>query len=156
MEQKEMTTRPDDNIWKIALALVCIGIVGYGFFYSKNTTTNLAYLVGYNLPLSLFVWLIFYAAVARKRGAKIAGFSFLAIFISMIASGLIGFSQQKKEVKQALTEIQEEYSRIIESSTDSQGLPKRIDKSVDINSKTRGEFSEIERFMKEFMNHMVS
>lgn len=87
MEQKEITMRPDDNIWKIALVLVCIGILAYGFFYSKNTTTNLVYLFGYNLPLALFVWAIFYVAVARKRGGKVAGFSFLAIFISMIASG---------------------------------------------------------------------
>jgi len=156
MERKEITMRPDDNIWKIALALVCIGILAYGFFYSKNTTTNLAYLFGYNLPLALFVWAIFYAAVARKRGGKVAGFSFLAIFISMIASGLIGFSQQKHEAKQALTEIQDQYSALIDSSTDSQGLPKRIDKPIDTTPKARGEFGEMERFMKEFMDQMVS
>src|SRR3989338_6674272 len=119
MEQKEITTKPNDNIWKIALALVCIGILGYGFLYSKNTTADIAFLIGYNLPLALIIWGIFYAAVARKRGAKIGGFSFLAIFICMIASGLIGYSQQKQEAKQALSEIQDQYSKMIESSTDS-------------------------------------
>ena len=156
MEEKETNQRQDDNVWKIALGLVFVAILGYGLFYSRNTTTNLAYLVGYNLPLTLIIWGIFYAAVARKRGAKIAGFSFLAIFISMIASGLIGYSQQKQEAKQALSEIQGQYSELIESSTDAQGIPKRIEKPINTTPKARGEFGEMERFMKEFMDQMAS
>lgn len=131
MEQKETTTRPNDNIWKIALALVCIGILVYGFFYSKNTTANIAFLFGYNLPFALFVWGVFYAAVARKRGGKVAGFSFLAIFISLIVSGLIGFSQQKQDAKQVLIEIRDQYSALIDNSTDSQGLPNSIQQELE-------------------------
>jgi hypothetical protein len=126
MEAKAMQ-QPDNNIWKMALALICIGILGYGFFYSKNTTADLAYLIGFYLPFALIIWGIFYAAVARKRGVKIGGFSFIAIFICMIASGLIGYSWQKKEAKQALSEIQDQYSEIIRSSIDPQGFPKRIE-----------------------------
>ena len=74
----------------------------------------------------------------------------------MIASGLIGYSQQKQEVKQALSEIQDQYSEIIESSTDSQGLPKRIEKPINTTPKARGEFGKMEKFMKEFMDQMVS
>jgi hypothetical protein len=50
------TQQKDDNIWKVALALVCGAILGYGFFYSKNTTSELTFLVGYNLPVSLLIW----------------------------------------------------------------------------------------------------
>ena len=156
MEEKEIMQRPDDNICKIALALVCAAILGYGYLYSKNTITDLTFLIGSNLPLTLIIWGIFYAAVARKHGAKIAGFSFLSIYVCMIASGLIGYSQQKQEAKQALSEIQDQYSKIIESSTDSQGLPKRIEKPINTTLKARGEFGEMERFMKEFMDQMVS
>ena len=156
MEEREVTQQQDDNIWKIALALVCAAILGYGFFYSKNTTSDLAFLIGYNLPSTLLIWGIFYAAVARKRGAKIAGFSFLVIFVSMIASGLVGYSQQKHEAKEALSEIQSQYSELIESLTDAQGFPKRIEKPIDTTPKARGEFGEIERFMKEFMDQMAS
>lgn len=155
MEQETMQ-RSDDNIWKIALALVCVGILSYGFFYSENTTADLAYLIGFNLPLALIIWGIFYAAVARKRGAKIGGFSFLAIFICMIASSLIGHSQQKQEAKQMLSEIQDQYSKMIESTTDSQGLPKRIEKPINTTPKARGEFGEMERFIKDFMVQMTS
>lgn len=155
MEEKENTKRPDDNIWKITLALVCAGILGYGFFYSTNTTDNLAHLIGYSLPLALIIWAVFYAAVARKSGVGIGGFSFIVIFICILASNLIGFSQQKREVKQALSEIQDQYSALIESSTDSQGFPKRIEKPINTTPKARGEFGEMERFMKEFMDQMA-
>ena len=148
--------KKDDDIWKIALALVCAAILGYGIFYSENTTSNIAYLIGYNLPLTLLIWGVFYLAATRKRGAKIAGFSFLAIFISMIASGLIGYSQQKQEAKQALSEIKSQYSELIESSTDEQGLPKRIEKPINTTPKSSGEFGEMERFVKEFMDQVVS
>jgi hypothetical protein len=156
MEEKETMQGSNDNIWKIALALVCVGILGYGFFYSKNTTDDLAYLIGFNFPFTLIIWGIFYVAIARKRGAKIGGFSFLSIFICMIASGFIGYSQQKQEAKRALSEIQDQYCEFIESATDSQGLPNRIDKTIDTTPQARGEFGEIERFVKEFMNQMTS
>ena len=156
MEALQTMKRPDDNTWKIVLALVCIGILGYGFLYSKNTTADLAYLFGSNLPIALIIWGIFYAAVARKRGATIGGFSFYAIFICLIGSGLIGYSQHKQEAKHMLSEIQHKYSEMIESSSDSQGLPKRIDKAIDTTPQARGEFCEIERFMKEFINQIAS
>lgn len=155
MENKT-NQQQDDNIWKIALALVCVAILGYGFFYSKNTTSNLAFLIGSNLTLALIIWGIFYAAVARKSGAKLAGFSLLAIFISMIAADLIGYSQQKQEAKQAFSETQAQYTELIESSTDDQGLPKRIEKPINTTPKADGEFGEMERYMKEFMDQMAS
>lgn len=156
MEEKEMTKHQDENIWKIALALVCAAIVGYGFFYSKNTTSDIAYLIGYNLPLTLFMWGVFYAAVARKRGAQVAGLSFLAIFISMVASSLIGYSQQKHEAKEVVSEIQRQYSELIESSTDAQGLPRRIENPINTTLKSSGELGELERFMKEFIDQLAS
>lgn len=156
MEEKETNQQQDDNVWKIALGLMCIAILGYGLFYSKNTITNLAYLAGYNLPLTLVIWGVFYAAVVRKRGAKIVGFSFLAIFISMIASGLLGYSQHKQEAKKVLSEIQGQFSELIEFSTASQGIPKRMEKPINTTPKTRGEFGEMERFMKEVMDQAAS
>ncbi|UJS22294.1 MAG: hypothetical protein L3J18_08265 [Candidatus Brocadia sp.] len=155
MEQ-ETIQRSGDNIWKIVLALICIGILGYGIFYSK-------YLIGFNLPLALIIWGIFYTAVARKRGVKIGGFSFLAIFICMIQGGLIRYfqeiqeaiHQQKQEAKQMLLEIHNQYSKMIEAATDSQGLPKRIEKPINTTPKERGELGGIERFVKDFMAQMT-
>lgn len=156
MQEKQFVQQPGDNIWKISLALVCGGILAYGFFYSKNTASNLAFLIGYNLPAALIVWGLFYVAVTKKQGARISGFSFLAIFISMIASGLVGYSKQSHEAKKALSEIQNQFSEVIEQSTDSEGFPKLIDKPINTTIKASGEFGELERFMKEFISQIAS
>lgn len=145
-----------NRAWLISLAVVCLGIIAYGYLYSKNSTSDLAFLFGYNLPIGLVIWGIFYAAIGRKQGSKKAGLSFLVIFGSLIASGLIGYSQQKSAATQAIMEIQKDYSSITRSATDAQGLPQRIEEKLDTTPKTKGEFGEMERFMKTFMNKMAS
>lgn len=145
-----------NRAWLISLAVVCLGIIAYGYLYSKNSTSDLAFLFGYNLPIGLVIWGIFYAAMGRNQGSKKAGFSFLVIYCSLIASGLIGYSQQKSAATQAITEIQKGYTSITGSAIDAQGLPQRIGEKLDITPKTTGEFGEIERFTKIFMNKMAS
>lgn len=158
MEQKANIANPNqpNRIWLITLAVVCLAIVAYGYLYSQNPVSDLAFLFGYNLPIGLLVWGIFYVAVGRNQGAKMAGLSFLAIIGSLIASGLVGYSQQKNAATQAITEIQKDYSSIISSGIDAQGLPKRIDELLDTTPKTKGDFGEMEHFMKIFMNKMAS
>lgn len=157
LQNNQSTTNVEGNSWKIALLLLCLGILAYGFFYSKNSTSDFAYLIGYNLPLAFFIWVIYYFAfIKRKKGNKIAGLSFLAVYAAMIMSGLIGYSQQKHEAMQAVTEIQKQYSSMIDSSTDSQNMPIRADKNIDTTPKSKGDFGEMERFVKNFMNQMAS
>ena len=156
MEEKEITPQPNNNTWKIALAIVCVVMLGYGFLCSITTTANLSYLMGYYFSHALIVWVIFYIAVTRKRRLKIRGISFLAIYISMITGSLIGLCQQKQQENLAMTEIQNQFSTLIKSSTDPQGLPKRIEKSIDTTPKASGNYGELERFTKEIMGQMIS
>ena len=141
--------------WHICLSLTCVGILVYGFLYSTNSTTNLAYLFGYNLPLGLLIWVIFHAAIGRKHRKKSAGLSFLAIFVSLIGGGLIGYSQQKREAIQVLSEVQS-YLSTINAPTDSQGLPKHIEERVDTTPKARGELGEMERHLKTCLNQAAA
>lgn len=141
----------------IALSLVCIGILAYGVFFSQNTISDIAYLIGFNLPLSFFIWIIFYAIfIRRKKSGRVAAISFLIIYCSMIASALIGSAQQKHEAMKALEEVHGQYSAIVNSSIDSEGLPVRIEKKIDTNPKSKGEFGELERFLKDSMNQFAS
>ena len=77
------------RIWAISL-VVCVGIVAYGVIYLTNTTSDLAFLFGYNLPIGLVIWAIFQAAVGRKQGTKKGGLSFLAIVAALIGGSLVG------------------------------------------------------------------
>jgi hypothetical protein len=142
--------------WLLVLLFLCPGILACSFFYSKDSSSNLSFLIGYNLPIGLLIWGVFHAALGRKHGWKNAGLSFLAIYGSLIAGSFIGYSQQKRDAIQAFTEIQREFSTFADSATDSKGAPQRIDHRADITPTTKGEFGEIERFMKTFMNQMAS
>ncbi len=127
MKLKGPMTGSDDIVWKIALFVICGGVIGYGSTYSQFATGNLAELLGYTIPIALILWGIYYLLVARRRGDKVtvtvAIFSFLIIYVSLIASGLfMGGAHYKQET----------------------------------NSKRQAEISEIRRFMKEQMNQTLS
>lgn len=149
-------TGQSNHMWMVALGIVCLVIVAYGYMYSKNTTGNIPFLFGENLVIGFFIWGIFHTALGRKQSKMKAALSFLFILGSLMVSSLIGYSQQKLAATQAITEIQKDYSAITSSGTDAQGLPQRIEKQLDTTPTTKGEFGEMERFMKTFMNQMAS
>lgn len=46
------------NTWIAVLAVICLGIVGFGVFYSTNTISNPAFLAGQYLVYALFLWAV--------------------------------------------------------------------------------------------------
>lgn len=180
MEKIETLQQPDNSIWKkiyaiwkiafalVCLALVCAGIIGYGFIYAKTPTAsfeyldnivspeNLGYLVSYGIVNGLIIWGIFYALIIRKRGAVIKGFSFIAIFVCLELSCFFGFLKHSSEAMRAHSEIQNQYLEFVNASIDSQNVPKVIEKPINTIPKAHGEFGEMERFVKEFLNQFVS
>ena len=150
------TVTQGGNTWIVALGVVCFGIVGFGVFYSTNTISNPAFLAGQYLVYALFLWAIFHAIFLRKRGTKISGISFVAIFIALFAGGLIAASRQQQQAVQAVSSIQQELGRVASASTDSSGLPARIERTPTEIPKAKGEFGEMERFAKEFIDRFVA
>ena len=160
-EKTKTTTQPiqtkfhNGNVWKTLLALLSVGILAYGYFYSDNSTTNIAFLVGYYLPSSLILWIVFYIVTLRKNGTKAASISFLVIYLSSMLSGVLAVSHQKKEATIALTEIESYFTRLADDVSDSAGFPKKIEAELDTTIKASGQFGEVERFVKEYMGKMV-
>lgn len=144
------------NTWIAALAVICFGIVGFGVFYSTNTISNPAFLAGQYLVYALFLWAVFRAVFLSKRGAKVSGISFVAIFIALFAGGLIAASNQQQQAAQAVLSIQQELGRVASASTDSSGLPARIERTLAENPKAKGEYGEMERFVKELIDRFVA
>lgn len=145
-----------ENAWIVALAIVCFGIVGYGMFYSTNTISDPAFLAGQYLVYALLLWGIFHAIFLRKRGSKLSGIAFAAIYIALFAGGLIAASKQKHQVVQAISSIQQEMNRVATYATDSGGLPGRMERAPVQTPTASGEFGEIERFMKGLIDRMVA
>ncbi len=144
------------NLWIIFLAILSLCILGYGMFFSKILIDSLPGLIGYYFPSSVFIWLIFYAIFTRKKGAKIAGISFIIIYVSFMLSGYLSVTMFKIEAKKAITEIETQFEKIAKSSDSPSGIPERIQEEIQTSPKSKGVIGEMERFIKVFMDRSFS
>ncbi|MCS7064089.1 MAG: hypothetical protein NZM04_08645, partial [Methylacidiphilales bacterium] len=131
------------------LIIICLGILAYGYiFHTKNTTSDLPQIIGYNLPFALLFWAIFYSVVGQKQGIKKSFMSFMAIYGSFIASDLISQQQKEKEASIMLAEILKSYNVLISSVTNG-SREQYIDISAfDTIPKAKGVYGEVEHFTK--------
>jgi hypothetical protein len=151
--------------WIIALVVLCLGILIFNVFFSKNTSTPVAFLLGQSLGYSLMWWIIFHLVFLAGHEKKISFFVFVAIFTAMFTSNLIADPQQKQQkmsplqkqqALQVVSSIQKEVDRVTSTNTGSIEFPVRVEKSSVGPTKERGDFGEIERFVKELTDRFVS
>ena len=151
INKKEISSQKKVATWKIALACVCVGILAYGFFFSKNPDTNLGYLIGSNLVYTTIIGGIFYFVVAKKHGNFASWFSFFIILVSLVISSYIGEYQMMRGAKQAVTNIEDKLikKQLINGSQN---------RTTNINTthKANGDFGEIETFIKERIDEVAS
>lgn len=159
MNSLTTTTTTNDTssrTWTISLTILCVAIVAYMSIYPTNNRNDLAFLLEYNLATGLIIWAIFQAIIGRKQGLKSGWLSFLAIFVAFIGGSLVGFSQQRSAETLAITEIKKSYSFIKNAANDDQGIPQHIAGNLDVTPKANGEFGEVERYIKVFMNKLIA
>ena len=154
--QMKGNVSPPERTWFVTLGITCMLVLAYGYFFSKNTLTDPAFLFGYYLPSSIIIWIVYFIVGLRKLNARKIGVTFLAIYVSMMASGLIGYSQNRLQAKTVIDEIRNEWEGVSESTTSTGGMPGRIHTKVETKPKSHGEYGEIERYAKNVMDQMVS
>lgn len=146
----------DGNAWIVALVVLCLGILGYGAIYSTESVSDPAFLAGQYSVYAIFIFGVFHAVFLRKRGGKINFSAFAAIYLALFAGGLVSASKQKQHAVQVVSSIQQEMSRIASATSDQNGFPARIERVAPQAPTASGELGEVERFMKEFMDRMVT
>lgn len=144
------------KVWIFALVVTCCGIFGFDVLYSTNTISDLSVLAGRYLVHALLLWFVFYVLFLRRENAKTRGISFIAIYITLLAGGLLVASKKQNEVTQTVTSIQQELARTVAASTDSNGYPVRMERTPLDTPKTKGELGELERFLKELIDRQVA
>ncbi len=146
--------------WIISLTLLCVGIVAYGYLYPRATFLPIApgpvsghpaYLQGYNIWCGLLLWLIFKNTIGRNQGGVKSAVSLVAISGSVLAVIVLNHWQSAV----AMNEIQRQVSSLASSDSSAQWLSESKDPSSD-TPRARGEFGEIERFFKTWLNQMAS
>jgi hypothetical protein len=73
-----------------------------------------------------------------------------------MASGIIGYYKYVNEANKLVTEIQNNYSDFTNPTINKQGIPQPIEQKPVTAISTKGEFREVEKFIKIYMNQMVS
>jgi hypothetical protein len=125
--ERRRAARGEDRIWVVALAILCLGILGFGVFYSTNTISDPARLAGEYLVYAVALWGVFYAVFLQKRGATVNGIAFIVIFAALFAGGLIAASEEKQQVREVLFTAQTEISRAMGASVDTRVLPQQAE-----------------------------
>jgi hypothetical protein len=83
------------NLWLVCLIIACLAIIIYGSLYPspETRTSSIAGLVGYNLPIGVVFWLMFFIICGLKKGVRKATIAFAAIYGSLVGISLFGYSQ---------------------------------------------------------------
>lgn len=152
MSSSETSSAKNSIGWIVALAVLCGAILGYGLLYSKNSISDPAYLTGQYLVYGILIWALFYTIFLRGRGGQPGAIAFAAIFVSLLAGGLYAAEKSKGQVQIAVSSVQEELSRVAKASRDPDGFATRIERSPASAPKAEGEFGEMERVMKRFID----
>ena len=156
MDTDDKVASNENKNWIYYLAFVCLGILVYGYLYSSNDINNLGYLSGQNMLLGAFFWGIFRLTLLKQGSQSNSLISLVLIFGALMAGDLIAYSKQEKDMRQSLGEIQKSISELSEVIETEQGAAQRIEKKFEVASTSSGSAAEVERFMKNSINKIVS
>jgi hypothetical protein len=139
---------PASSTWIAAVAVICVGIIAYGVFYSTNAYTDLAYLIGYSLPPAIVLTAIVRWVWLRGQGVRPVLISFASIFVSLLLCWQIAAERQRLEAIAAVNSMQTQAARAAATPPDEQV-------AVDTRPVARGPFGEMERLMLGLIGEMA-
>jgi len=138
--------------WPIALGVICPVLAGAAYLYSRNTMNDRVSLLIYSLVLAAVVWGILGLSVGLKRGSIKSIFSLAAIFVSLIAGSLYGYSLFLIEEERLFDEKKQ--ARALEAAK--RAPPPVVQKSADGAPAKTGDAGEFEGFAAVFINRSAA
>jgi hypothetical protein len=140
----------------IGLAVGCLGLLGYGAFYSGNTISDPAFLAGQDLVYGGLLWGVFCFPFIRRRNAKTKAITFLAIFGSIFVGGLISASRYKSQARLMLSSVQRDIARLSNEVSKSGHVPAESLGDAGAGPQTSGELGEMERFIRDCIDRTAA
>ena len=137
--------------WMTCLTLLCLGIVGYGY-YPQMTWCNVGYHLGRKTGQAIILWLVFSVTLGRKQGFKKGFLSFLLIAAAGCTGGLISYTQAQSEQEQLKTELRQLFMGAPHAQTPSTQTQRETSSAPAL----RGESAELRGFFTTVVNKMVA
>ena len=156
MQGDTSATAQTDRGWRIPLALSCLGIVLYGALASKNSVSDPAYLVGYELVYAVIFWGIFHACFLRKRPGAPKGTAFLAIYAALFTGALAAAAKHGAEWKTAKASVQRDIRQLTAASADAQGNPVPVELDASVVPEASGQAGEMELVARDLMRQLMA
>ena len=116
----------------------------------EPASSSPGYLQGYNLGFGLLIWLIFAYTIGRQQGRVEAAFRFWHFQLNFCHRANCRSAKQRRDERNP-----RQVSSLAGSATGTQALPQRSE-AHSASPRARGEFGEIERFVKTWLNQMAS
>ena len=155
---------PAQGLWSWIGALLLAGAAAFYLANLKGSKSvgDMAVMAGEFLVYALLASAVFYSLFKQRRGAKYFVPAFLCLYLAMLAGGNLGAEKQRKQGKIAMAATQEEMQKLTKAiekannNNDGNVLSSVVDAKMDTTQKASGDFGEMEKFMKTFINSALT
>lgn len=139
--------------WLASCTAICIAILVYGYLGEKDASRNLAYLLGYNLPIAIFIAGGLHVAFRKRESNRTSWLGLLLIYIALVASSLLAASKQREELKTAASEIDRAILATMPSRSDTPASPPLATSTAPVAG---GEAGKMEETAKTMLNRSAT
>ena len=145
-------------IWTSILVAYCTFVFAFKYNSHESLPSDLAYRVGYHLPLTLAAWLAFQLIVTHKIAGR-SLVSFVAIYASVMAGSHLGEKELVNGLQQTHRNMVREVDSLIERTTSANAEPQGDFEPVPLlktDSTLKNDPGKLDEFMKGRMNLKIA
>jgi len=150
-EQAQSPSRPG-KAWISACAALCLAILTYSVFGGRDASGDIAYQLGYNFPIAIFLAGALHLAFRRTETSSTSWLGFAVVYTALVLGSVISNNRQKVEIRQAATEIQQTLSAV--QAAASAGVPPTLPPPVATTGSS--EAAKMSIVFKTAVNRMVA
>lgn len=138
--------------WFASCAAICLAILAYGAFGNGETSSDLAFQLGHDFPIAIFIAGALHIAFRKSESNRTSWIGFALIYATLIVASVIASNRQKVEIRQAAAEVQNAVAAVQSSIASGTASPLPIQ----INNNVTTEAGRIGILVKTMMNRMLS
>lgn len=148
----EVKTNKPSKTWMLSCGLLCLGILIYGFIGEREASGNLGFLVGYNLPIAIFIGGLLHLAFRHRETQSTGWLGAGLIFVSLLISSLLSASQAQHNMQVGAGEVE----RSLTEATATSNSPSATPIAVSSAPVASGEAGKLEAALKSMINRSVA
>jgi len=138
--------------WFASCAAVCLAILAYGAFGNGEASNNLAYQLGHDFPIAIFIAGGLHMAFRKRESNRTSWIGFALIYASLVTASVIASNRQKNELRQMASEVQQTVAAVQSSIASGSAAPPPI-QATDAGTTAAGKMSVV---VKTMMNRTLA